>query len=333
MMASIRIEPHRPKGWPGAWPPRVFRKDVEEICLRELKEMNLLPDAPQPIRIERFIEKRFDIEVEPWDHGSNKHPGMTLFDSAGRPVAIVMNRQLDATDDLQAERRARSTMAHEAGHALLHGPFFRDEPIKRRSPRLAFYHPSENVFGDVPEAGDINSMWMEWQANAAIGGLLLPEHLVRVAVGEFLTDRGKLDMSRFQAAVQHLVAVFNVNASAVRVRLLRHLFPYNERSSLVTRRTARWKFEEARYEQARAAGIQSMWGFQRRLFEGPPRRRCSDDEQESAEERELQRYETYWLSKESEELEELELIEKRQRWLERAIRRSIPMPPQLELKL
>lgn len=332
-MTSVRIEPHRPTDWDGVWPPPLFRQEVEEICLRELSAMNLLPETPTATRIDRFIEKRFGIEIEPWDHGSLKHPGMTLFDSGGRPVGMLMNRELYAAADTQAERRARSTMAHEAGHAILHGQFFRDEPVDELSKPLRRNEPPAYVSGHIPESGDANHVWMEWQANAAIGGLLLPEHLVRSALRDFLTDDERLDMSRFQEAVQHLVDVFDVNTSAVRVRLLKHLFPYHARSIAASPISPPSTTKEARYERGVAAGIEDMWAFQRGLFEGPARARRRDREPESPEECELRRYESYWFSKECQEEEELERVERRTRWLARAIRRSVPKPEQLKLHL
>jgi len=47
--------------------PYFDEKEIESICLDELGKLGLLPKEPTAIRVERFVEKRFGVCVEPVD--------------------------------------------------------------------------------------------------------------------------------------------------------------------------------------------------------------------------------------------------------------------------
>ena len=51
------------KAWSGPFLNRLYLKDeeIESIATNELRDVGLLPTEPSPIRVDRFIEKRFDI--------------------------------------------------------------------------------------------------------------------------------------------------------------------------------------------------------------------------------------------------------------------------------
>jgi hypothetical protein len=66
--------------------------------------------------------------------------------------------------------------------------------------------------------------WWEWQANRAIGGLLLPRELVKKAVIRFLdqsavTGLPTLAITARESAVAQVVAIFDVNPAATRIKL------------------------------------------------------------------------------------------------------------------
>jgi hypothetical protein len=50
--------------------------------------------------------------------------GCTIFNSSGAVQAILVSRSLEEQNTTPGRRRVRSTVAHEAGHGLLHGPLF-----------------------------------------------------------------------------------------------------------------------------------------------------------------------------------------------------------------
>ena len=49
--------------------PYYTADEIERICSDALRKVSLYPDSPKPIRIDRFIEKRFSITTEYKDLG------------------------------------------------------------------------------------------------------------------------------------------------------------------------------------------------------------------------------------------------------------------------
>lgn len=196
-------------------------KDIELACADALREAKLFPDEPQPIRIERFIEKRFGVhaEYEAMDQGVL---GYTRFGKKG-PEALYLSKELSEDSSVHAARRLRSTVAHEGGHMLLHGHLFALEaPV---SGSIFEAHPdftrTRILCRDEKKGG---RPWWEIQANKCIPALLLPKPLVAMAVEPFLSARGSFgaksiaDDKREQAA-RELARIFDVNPQAVGYRL------------------------------------------------------------------------------------------------------------------
>ena len=97
-------------------------EEVEQICADELRKVGLLPAKPEPIRIERFIEKRFNI-VPKYEDLTEGLLGCAKFGPKGMQE-IILSRLLAEEDSKVSERRINTTLAHEAGHGLLHGHLF-----------------------------------------------------------------------------------------------------------------------------------------------------------------------------------------------------------------
>jgi hypothetical protein len=97
--------------------------EIDEICLQALKRQSLLPPSPAEVRIERFVEKQFRTALRYEELGPDIL-GCTIFNSSGAVDAIVVSRSLEEQNTTPARRRVRSTVAHEAGHGLLHGSLF-----------------------------------------------------------------------------------------------------------------------------------------------------------------------------------------------------------------
>src|ERR1700722_12293716 len=96
--------------------------EIDQICVDELRKVGLYPVSPEPIRIDRFVEKRFGVEPT-YEDLPEGVLGFTQFGNDG-VVAIVISASLDAEKGRVAERRVRTTFAHEAGHGLLHAHLF-----------------------------------------------------------------------------------------------------------------------------------------------------------------------------------------------------------------
>lgn len=204
--------------------------DIERMCIEELKNLDLLPTEPSPIRIERFIERRFGISPS-YENLSRGLLGFTMFGPYG-PTSITISRDLDEDRSLSSQRRVRTTLAHETGHGLLHSHLF-DNPSLRMQEVFGHEHANPKsvpcrgvVDGDSSEAGRYSGEWWEVQANMAMGSLLLPENLFRRAANPFLEEAGLLGNGRPRIAegeeiefVRTASELFDVNPIVVRYRI------------------------------------------------------------------------------------------------------------------
>lgn len=207
--------------------------DFEDIAIDELRKVDLLPATPEPIRIERFIEKRNRITPEYSDLPFGVL-GYTRFGRDG-PVEVVVSRTLSDEGSSTAERRINSTLAHEAGHILLHSHLFAMQPSSR----------SSNMFREEVEFGNkrilcktdvvglssnpegsagYDGRWWEYQANRMIGTLLLPRPLVMASLDHLLSRPSlfgirKLDAEKREEAARLLAKEFDVNPEVGRRRI------------------------------------------------------------------------------------------------------------------
>jgi Zn-dependent peptidase ImmA (M78 family) len=179
-------------------------EEIESLCLAALSSVALLPSSPSPVRIERFVEKHFHLTPEYRDDLPPGILGFSEIDASG-PLRIVLNPSL-------TERRLRTTIAHEAGHCLLHAVLYRagtaDAILCRDS--------------DVARAS-YGGRWWEYQANVAIGALLLPRPLLLPALEPHLRSSragGRvLPAAAMSAAIETVASVFDVNPVVARLRI------------------------------------------------------------------------------------------------------------------
>lgn len=223
---------YRSKTGPFRERPFYSDNDIEAICTEALVSVDLYPATPEPIRIERFIERRFKItpKYEPLDDGIL---GLTVFGRNGVKEVIVSSKIDEDTNSVVAERRVRSTFAHEGGHGLFHAHLFALEAS--RKPLFGDHSDPEKPKVLCRDEGDQSSNntykgeWWEFQANKAIGALLMPKKLVEVAAEEFMVATGSFGFKQFNYAnelyaIQALTNIFDVNAPVAKIRL-RQLFP------------------------------------------------------------------------------------------------------------
>ena len=219
---------------------RFSRREIESMCIEALRAAGLLPSSPEPIRIERFVEKHFACRVRYEDLGEGVM-GCTVFRDTGAIEVVIISDRLDDGRDV-SDRRVKSTLAHEAGHCLMHASLF----IKTsEQPRLGLNGEnrenldlSDAVFcaeiaisDRLDKKRDYDRRWWEWQANRAIGEFLLPANLVREASVPFVefarvTKSASLPARRRVEAERELVKIFQVNPIVARIRL-QELFPIN----------------------------------------------------------------------------------------------------------
>ena len=212
--------------------------EFEAIAAHELRSVDLFPAAAEPIRVDRFIEKRFNLVPE-YDDLPGGLVGFTRFDSNG-PVEVVVSRALADEGGLPAERRVKSTLAHEAGHILLHGQLF---GLQIRSATRPLLEEDLDVANqailcrdDRDNARRYDVRWWEYQANQMIGALLLPRQLALQALEQLLTVRGQfgigiLERAQREEAVQALADTFDVNTVVARIRI-DQVYPESEGTQL-----------------------------------------------------------------------------------------------------
>jgi len=226
----------------GRFQERPFFKDedIEAICLSELQNVQLLPSSPAPVRIDRFIEKRFGISHQ-YEDLTDGVLGLTVFGRNG-VEAVIVARALDDDGTKVADRRIRSTLAHEAGHGLLHAQLF------------GFEQQTQRLFGDfsdptkpkvlcrdvVPSEAKwkrgYDGRWWEFQANCAMGCLLLPKRLLDQVLQPFLGVQGSfgsrvLSEVRRAEAAKSVSEVFDTNPIVARLRIDR-LYPARDGAQL-----------------------------------------------------------------------------------------------------
>lgn len=199
------------------------QEEIEDVCETALQSVGLYPDRPSPIRIERFLEKKFDLSPEYADLPEGIL-GLTKFGPLG-PEKVVLSISLSDTEDKISDRRISTTLAHEAGHILFHAELFQSHFKK-------YSEDDRTVLcRDLPGTSDRTSYrgrWWEHQANKAIGALLIPFGLLEKTMVPFLeaTKKGKsksqgscLGTKQRQAAIIRLSEIFDVNPVVAKIRL------------------------------------------------------------------------------------------------------------------
>ncbi len=210
----------------------------EDMAMAELSGVGLLPETPEPVRVDRFIEKRFGIVPEYKDLPAGVM-GYTKF-GPSEIEEVIISRALSEEGRRSAERLINSTLAHEAGHMIMHKGLFTLQVREGEHPLLASEIDLEK--GELKCRSDIvkaegeaeniprhDGRWWEYQANQMIGTLLMPRPLVYEAIDPLLASQGLLGIkvledSRREDAARLLAETFDVNPAAARVRVAK-LFP------------------------------------------------------------------------------------------------------------
>lgn len=192
--------------------------EIEHITANELRTYDLLPSTPGPINIDRYVEHRF---LTPrYEDLPPALLGYTAFGPDG-PIDIAINEQLASDPSITAKRRVRTTIAHEGGHALLHS-------ILHAETGQSSLLPIENEPRIMCKEEDLartsyDGKWWEYQANLAMGCLLLPEELTLTAVRPYRTATPLGGMIIEPHAVPHaaraLSTIFDVNPVVAKIRI------------------------------------------------------------------------------------------------------------------
>jgi hypothetical protein len=152
--------------------------------------------------------------------------------------AIGVSRTLADENTKVSERRINTTLAHEAGHGLLHAHLF----VLSQQPRSLFGEGLDpdnerkilcrGIAGMQDQRSAYDGRWLEYQANFAIGGLLVPQRLLEIALEPYLISKGllggkTLDWDRKENAVRDIAEQFGVNPVVARIRI-EAMFPASQ---------------------------------------------------------------------------------------------------------
>jgi hypothetical protein len=221
----------RSKSGPFFERPHFQPTEIDRICVDELRKAGLYPGSPQAIRVDRFVEKRFGVSPE-YENLPDGVLGYTRFSKTG-VEAIIISAALDAEKGRVAERRLRTTLAHEVGHGLLHAYLFAldAKPLHLFDADSHSEHQilCRDVQGEDRKGRAYDGRWWEYQANRAMAGLLCPMALVQEAAKPYLIPSGSLgamvlDEACRETAVRSVGEIFDVNPIVARIRI-DELFP------------------------------------------------------------------------------------------------------------
>lgn len=213
-------------------------REIDQMCLEALEVSKCLPSQPEPIDIEFFVEKHFETNLDLGSDFGSDVLGWTLFGKKGEILMVGVSSSLSGDTTTVGQRRCRATVAHEAGHCLMHPILFMEEETKNMMGNVDFRENrilcrKEDFQG---KTGKYDGRWWELQANRAIGGLLLPRQLVRTSVEHLLISSGGLGLKilppeHFNEAIDHVADTFEVNRQPAEIRL-KSIFPEEDQISL-----------------------------------------------------------------------------------------------------
>ena len=216
--------------------------DIEIMCPDELRKVGLYPSSPSPVRIDRFIEKRFKIDPR-YEDLPDGILGYTKFGYNG-VEEIAVSRELEEENTKASARRIKTTLAHESGHGLLHTHLF----VLGQQPKSLFGDSLDESGSKILCRNDAiegsktgktagyDGKWWEHQANLVMGALLVPRNLAMTAMEPFLIKAGllevkTLDQTRREEAIKSLAEIFEVNPIVIRIRI-NQLFPASKTNQL-----------------------------------------------------------------------------------------------------
>ena len=208
-------------------------KRIVRIALEQLTACRLIPDAPGPVAVEKFCDRKWGVP-EDYQALDSDVMGLTSFTYKGLD-RIVINTVLEEDSSPTGRRRMRSTLAHEIGHAVLHEDLFVEKLIfernqgelfgaMNRSAPAAIVCRNNDIFGAPKKV-----QWWEIQANKFMAAVLLPKPLFLRVVAPPLSDyddtqaSAKDRVSRYYRTIDTVSDTFNVSREMARIAVDNYL--------------------------------------------------------------------------------------------------------------
>lgn len=214
-------------------------EEIEMIAEDELRKAGLLKfDPATGIDIDRFAESHLKAAIDFSDLPKGVLGCYQFFRSG--PPKITISAALAGLTDSISKLRVRTTLAHECGHALLHGPIFAmntapdtQNDLFPKSP-ASTTSESRILCRDVAEPSrqpERKGDWWEVQANKAMAALLMPKTIFRDQAQKFVEQFSlnvqdvALRESNRRTLSLHMQPVFHVSKEAITYRLDALVFP------------------------------------------------------------------------------------------------------------
>lgn len=209
--------------------------DVSEIELMmesELRKASLMPTESSPsVKLESFVERHLKATLDQYAELDVSVLGVTEF-FEGKAPRISLNKNLtgSALDDGDAPPgvlgRWRATVAHEAGHVLLHRSLFEfavgNMNLFEPSPAERGRQLQRCLKRDVAHGGGASD-WREVQANQAMAALLMPKSfflkIARAHIEQLFPGVDMLTAGQDDRVAARLGPVLEVSKQAARIRL------------------------------------------------------------------------------------------------------------------
>jgi hypothetical protein len=206
--------------------------EIESMMEAELRKASLMPSESAPVvKLEVFVERHLKVTLDQYAALDPSVLGVTEF-FEGKPPRISINEDLTGSA-LDGESSApglvgrwRATLAHEAGHVLLHRSLFEfavgNMTLFGTERREGGRQLQRCLKREVADAG--GSDWREVQANQAMAALLMPKSLFHKLAREQITQlfpgHDAIPAGSEDRIAARLAPVLEVSKQAARIRLL-----------------------------------------------------------------------------------------------------------------
>ena len=176
----------------------------------------------------RLVEQRtdsLDIYADLSSFGDDVE-GVTEFQENTFPSVQISGHLYN---NPRMENRFRTTLTHELGHVILHGPIVEMERIERQSPMFKRSKASQFEQFVCKRDNILNAAqvdWMEWQAGYACGSFLMPRWHFLEQVKVFRLSKniqGDITDRSTEALLlgAEMATYFQVSEEAARIRLIK----------------------------------------------------------------------------------------------------------------
>jgi hypothetical protein len=206
--------------------------EIERMMATELQRAGLMPtDAAPVVNLDAFIERHLKVTLDPYADLESSVLGVTEF-FEGKPPRVSINKDLTGSaldeDESPPGRlgRWRATVAHEAGHVLLHRSLFEFAAgnmslFETRQPGDGVRQLHRCLKRDATYAtgGD----WREVQANQAMAALLMPKaffaRIARAEAQKVFPDGDTIPAGGEDRVAARLAPLLGVSRQAACIRL------------------------------------------------------------------------------------------------------------------